>query len=166
MYKAVLAGKSEEEIERIANRYDYLEIQPLGNNEFMLRDNTVSSFEEEINNLYMKMDTYMYPTSRERLRPFRQDARLTSEEAAKASVEIKKRQESKENFEAYRQYMMSKCELEHVNKGNEMNCRAGKSAFWINWYGDMTPCIFMKKPGINVFKEGFAFPFSSRLISA
>lgn len=106
-------------------------------------------------NLYMKMDTYMYPTSRERLRPFRQDARLTATEAARASVEIKERQESKESFDSYKQYMMSRCEQEHMDKGNEINCRAGKSAFWITWYGDMTPCIFMKKPGINVFNEGF-----------
>lgn len=105
--------------------------------------------------LFMKMDTYMYPTSRERFKPFRQDARLTALDAARASVEIKKRQETKENFEYYKQYMLSKCELDNVNKDCSINCRAGKSAFWITWYGDMTPCIFMKKPGINVFKEGF-----------
>ncbi len=46
LYNAIMTGKTETEIEKIANFYDYLEIQPLRNNEFMLRENTVSSFEE------------------------------------------------------------------------------------------------------------------------
>lgn len=46
LYSAILSGKTQKEIEDIANYYDYLEIQPLRNNEFMLRDNTVSSFED------------------------------------------------------------------------------------------------------------------------
>ena len=43
LYRAIVNKKSEEEIERIANYYDYLEVQPLGNNEFMLRDGTFES---------------------------------------------------------------------------------------------------------------------------
>ena len=46
LYRSIVAGKADEEIERVANRYDYLEIQPLGNNEFMLRNGTVGSKEE------------------------------------------------------------------------------------------------------------------------
>jgi DNA polymerase-3 subunit alpha (Gram-positive type) len=38
LYRAILNGRSEEEIARLVEFYDYLEIQPLGNNAFMLRD--------------------------------------------------------------------------------------------------------------------------------
>lgn len=51
LYRAIIAGKSDEEIETIANDYDYLEIQPVGNNMFMVRNGTVANVEElqEIN---------------------------------------------------------------------------------------------------------------------
>jgi len=41
LYKAILQEKPEEKIEKIVNYYDYLEIQPLGNDEFMIRDGIV-----------------------------------------------------------------------------------------------------------------------------
>lgn len=46
LYRAILSGKSEESIEQIASFYDYLEIQPVGNNMFLLRENKVSSVED------------------------------------------------------------------------------------------------------------------------
>ena len=41
LYKAIIDGKSEEELLKIADYYDYLEIQPLGNNQFMVRESTL-----------------------------------------------------------------------------------------------------------------------------
>ena len=38
LYRAILNGRPEEEITRLVNFYDYLEIQPLGNNAFLVRD--------------------------------------------------------------------------------------------------------------------------------
>ena len=52
LYRAILGGRPEEEISRIVEFYDYLEIQPLGNNAFMLRDEDSSiETEEDIINI-------------------------------------------------------------------------------------------------------------------
>lgn len=46
LYRAIVAGQSFEELCRIARYYDFLEVQPLGNNEFMLRGGQVDSIEK------------------------------------------------------------------------------------------------------------------------
>jgi len=36
IFRAIVSGESEEQLERLVNFYDYLEIQPVGNNEFLI----------------------------------------------------------------------------------------------------------------------------------
>ncbi|MDO4853788.1 MAG: PHP domain-containing protein, partial [Clostridia bacterium] len=45
LFRAILNGEPEERIEQIARFYDYLEIQPIGNNEFLVREGKVADDE-------------------------------------------------------------------------------------------------------------------------
>ena len=53
LYKAYMQNKSEKEIEKIASFYDYFEIQPLGNNKFMIGEQLES--EEELKEINKKI---------------------------------------------------------------------------------------------------------------
>lgn len=54
LFGAVAEHQSEAEIEKIAEFYDYFEIQPIGNNEFMVRDGYIAN-DEELRNLNRKI---------------------------------------------------------------------------------------------------------------
>ena len=53
LYRAILDGKPESEVARIVSFYDYLEIQPLGNNKFMIESERIPSINsmEDIMNI-------------------------------------------------------------------------------------------------------------------
>ena len=57
LYQAILKDKPADEIERIASMYDFLEIQPLGNNAFMVREGIVPDDEalREINRRIVRL---------------------------------------------------------------------------------------------------------------
>ena len=51
LYRAIIAKRTDEEIEEIASYYDYLEVQPIGNNEYLIRDGQVESKEDLKDNI-------------------------------------------------------------------------------------------------------------------
>ncbi|MGN0411625.1 MAG: PolC-type DNA polymerase III, partial [Lachnospiraceae bacterium] len=57
LYRALLDGKPDTEIARIVQFYDYLEIQPIGNNKFMILSDKVENInsEEDIRNMNRKI---------------------------------------------------------------------------------------------------------------
>ena len=54
LFKSVLLGEPDEVSEKIASFYDYLEIQPNGNNAFLIRDKYLKD-EEQLNNINKKI---------------------------------------------------------------------------------------------------------------
>lgn len=129
-----------------------------------LNGTIVPENQHEINNfikiandfgLYMKMDTYIYPSHRERNCLFQEESRLTAKKAALKSIEIKKKQKTKTEYDNYKTMVLQKLNSVAYNKNDSINCRAGKSAFWITWYGKLTPCVFINNIGLDVFKNDF-----------
>ena len=54
LYRAILEGKTDEELKEIISFYDYLEIQPIGNNEFLIEKGSVKD-ENEIKEINKKI---------------------------------------------------------------------------------------------------------------
>ncbi len=58
LYRAILDGKSQQEIEEIAAFYDYLEIQPLGNNRFLIDDEKCESINSDADLIAINKQIY------------------------------------------------------------------------------------------------------------
>lgn len=67
LYRAIIGGANDDEIDRIVKFYDYLEIQPIGNNAFMKNDEKLSDINtdedlQDINRRIVKLgETYNKP---------------------------------------------------------------------------------------------------------
>lgn len=103
----------------------------------------------------VRIDTYMYPASRERKLPFNFQERLEPQEAARARVEILKKEMGEEIFRQYREQTLALVENaeEGENKSGHMTCRAGQTSFVVNWKGMLRSCIVMDHPSYPVFES-------------
>lgn len=108
----------------------------------------------------MQLATYMFPPIRRDEELVGQNDRFTAEEAAYYSVEWDKLRFDGEQFqrraEAIRDGICLPAEdVCDGAPGEGIMCRAGRSSFWINWQGDMTPCGMMTEPAVSVPELGF-----------
>lgn len=108
----------------------------------------------------MQVATYMFPPVRRDETMIGQNDRFTPEQAACHSVCWDKIRFSKDDFAQRVDAIRKGLELPQEDAcegvpGESISCRAGRSTFWINWLGDMTPCGMMTEPVISVPKSGF-----------
>ena len=102
------------------------------------------------------IDTYMYPARRERDSGFHYDTRLDPEEVAGARVKILRDSFTEEEYRLYRKRILQMVKsTSSENPDLSVRCRAGRSSFIVNWLGNMTPCVMLNTPSVNVFENGF-----------
>ena len=112
-------------------------------------------------NIYIQATSYMFPPIRRNEDMIGCGDRFNAKEAAHYSVQIDRHRLTEEQFIERSKSMKNNILLHEED--NEMvdiepeglKCRAGKSAFWINWKGEMTPCGMMNNPVSYPFKDGF-----------
>lgn len=105
----------------------------------------------------VNIDTYMYPATRERTKPFNNQSRLNPEDAAKAKIQLLKEKMTDEEFAEYANQYTTLALNTSAGKNipGQMKCRAGKSSFTINWQGQLRSCVMLTTPSIDVFEVGF-----------
>lgn len=105
------------------------------------------------------VDTYMYPKTKGTKSDFDLQCRLNPKEAANIDIAIRYNTETEKSFMKNRIDFLNKYEYAKYVKPPQqipMQCRAGKSSFWIDWKGNVTPCVFMENISINVFENDFS----------
>jgi len=105
-----------------------------------------------------QVDSYMLPATRERERPYNEQARLNPTEAARVRVEMMKLKYGPEQFYAAASAMLY--HAAHTPEGEsvpgKMHCQAGRSSFAVTWQGEMRPCTMLSAPSVPVFELGFS----------
>ena len=105
----------------------------------------------------VRIDTYMYPSVRERGHAYNDQARLDPEMAAKARVEVLRREMGEDVFAEYRRLRLDEAYNTPEREGipGRMSCRAGQSSFVVNWQGEMRSCVVLDRPSISLRKVEF-----------
>ncbi len=99
---------------------------------------------------------YLFPPVR-KPEEEKRDTRMTPEEAAAARLECFYR-----NHPGVPPEIIAKNSLEKlkeppmISQLPGLNCRAGKSGFWMNWKGEMLPCGMFTAPKISLLDHSFA----------
>lgn len=108
----------------------------------------------------MQVATYMFPPIRKNEELIGSNDRFSPCQAAKYSVFWDKLRLDPDIFEQRAAAIKNGLSLPKEDTcegtpGEGISCRAGRSTFWINWQGDMTPCGMMTAPKFSVTELGF-----------
>lgn len=108
-------------------------------------------------NLRVKATSYMYPPVRiNECKYGSAPDRFTAEQAAEYMVKCKENDLTREQLSLLAKRISVEDERECTGpEGNKMQCRAGKTAFWIKWNGHMIPCGMFPYSGYSVGEIGF-----------
>ncbi len=104
--------------------------------------------------------TYMFPPMRRDESCIGGGDRFSPEEEAECGLEWDRLRFDSEKFRIRAEAMVRGCHLpaDGECEGSPdlgVKCRAGRSTFWINWRGEMTPCGMMNAPAVSVPEVGF-----------
>ena len=98
----------------------------------------------------INIDTYMYPATRERSRPFSEQARLLPEDAAKGKIQFEKASLDPESYLQLARTTLSRV-AETPDLPDEtfqiMRCQAGRTSFTVNWQGKLHDISFQLHKG-------------------
>lgn len=104
--------------------------------------------------------TYMFPPTRRDSEQTGGGDRFSPDEEAACAIEWDKLRFDEAQFRTRAEAMVRGCQLPsdcecEGSPDRGVKCRAGRSTFWINWKGDMTPCGMMNGPAVSVRDVGF-----------
>lgn len=115
--------------------------------------------------LVLQATSYMFPPLRRDAESVGRNARFAAEECARTEVKIRHLQYGAENLREYCKAIESHQPVDTPLcadcEGEGLQCRAGKSAFWVTWDGRMTPCGMVNEPAVFPFGQGFADAWQS-----
>lgn len=115
--------------------------------------------------LVLQATSYMFPPLRRDAESVGRNARFAAEECARTEVKIRRLQYGAENLREYCKAIESHQPVDTPLcadcEGEGLQCRAGKSAFWVTWDGRMTPCGMVNEPAVFPFERDFQTAWQS-----
>ena len=108
-------------------------------------------------NLRIKATSYMYPPVRINKGEYGSaPARFTAEQAAEYMVRCRENDLTREQLCLLaKQIGMEGGRRRTGAEASKMQCRAGKTAFWVKWNGHMVPCGMFPHRGYSIREMGF-----------
>lgn len=117
----------------------------------------IVAFSDE-HKLVLQATSYMFPPLRRDAESIGKNLRFSAEETALTEMKIRLLQRGtdsvREYLKAIEQHMPTESPVCSDCEGTGVQCRAGKSAFWITWDGRMVPCGMVNEPVAYPFESG------------